>query len=74
MIMNKQHTYRDFLALLPSRSWHSNRKHKYANRLTNYESYRSPINRWTHKYSQILKHLNDDYDDSDEESRRWFRV
>ncbi len=39
MIMNKQHTYREFLALLPSRPQHSNRKQKYANRLTNYESY-----------------------------------
>ena len=37
--MNKQHTYREFLALLPSRPWHSKRKQKYANRLTNYESY-----------------------------------
>ena len=62
--MNKQHTYREFLALLPSRPHHSHRKQKYANRLTNYESYnRSPIKRWTHKYTVIL---HDDYDDSDE--------
>ena len=68
--MNKQHTYREFLALLPSRSWHSYQKQKYANRLTNYESYyRSPIKRWTHKYSLILKCLSfddDDYDDGDD--------
>ena len=75
LIILKQHTYRDFLALLPSRRWNIIRKEKYANRLTNYESYyRSPIKRWIHKYSVILQlqHLSfdddyDDYDDGDED-------
>ena len=50
-----QHTFRDFLALLPSRWWNSERTQKYSNRLTNFESYyRSPIKRWTHKYSVFL--------------------
>ena len=76
--MNKQHTYREFLALLPSRRYHSDQKQKYANRLTNYESYyRSPIKLWTYKYSVILQYpsfddnddddyVDDDYDDGDE--------
>ena len=73
MIMNKQHTYREFLALLPSQSWNSSKKQKYANRLTNYESYyRSPIKRWTYKYSVILQYLSfddgdDDYDYDDDD-------
>ena len=53
MIMNKQHTYRELIALLPSRTWNSNRKQKYANRLTNYESYyQSPH----HRLQQNIAH------------------